>query len=336
MNTKISIQRNCLYLLLLLSISSSAKAQTDAAKKYLLSALDLMKSRSINKNKLDWNSIYKTSLEELKNARTIEDTYPIIRTAQSKLEDSHSNFFPPEAVASLLLGYKQTGLAFPYAKYKLIDGKYGYLSVPGIGCYNFKDWDEYASHILKGIKELDNNELRGWIIDLRENDGGMLQPMYAGLHPFFEMLQLVGSRDADGIDGYYGFKNHSVYYRGEKQHTFNIPTVKLRNRDKTIIVLTSRTTASSGEFITIAFSSLPNVKLLGDRTNGLTSDNTEHRLSDGAFLVLTEGTIINSKKELFDEVGKGIQPDILILDTQNQEKIIEAAKNEIDHISEKK
>lgn len=328
-----NILRKHLYVLLLLLFSLNATAQSDSIKSYLITALNLMKSKSINKNKLDWDLIYKTSLEEVQDAKTIKDTYPVILAALDKLGDSHSKLYPPEAVASLFLGYRATGQAFPYAAHKMIDGHYGYLSVPGIGCYNFKDWDEYAESLLKGIQELDNNDLRGWIIDLRENIGGMLLPMYAGLNPFFEAPDLVGSRDADGKDGYYGFKNNAVYFRGELQHTFDIPKVKLKHKDKPIIVLISKSTASSAEFIAIAFSGLSNTKFLGSYTNGLTSDNTEHKLSDGAFLVLTEGTIINGKKELFDEVGKGIRPDIVV-DTQNEEKVMDAAKDEINHATQ--
>ncbi|WP_199142145.1 hypothetical protein, partial [Pedobacter sp. ASV12] len=58
---------------------SSAFAQADSIKVYVLDALQLMKNRSVNKDQVDWEKVYTTALADATNAKTIRATYPIIR-----------------------------------------------------------------------------------------------------------------------------------------------------------------------------------------------------------------------------------------------------------------
>lgn len=305
-------------------------AQGDSIRQYLTDALDLMKQYSVNKNKLNWTEIYASAQQKAAKASKIRDTYPAIREALGKLGDAHSNFYPPQAVAALYLGYRATNQEFPIAEASLIDGRYAYITVPAIGCLNMDDWHEYITRILQQLDSLDQKDPQGWIIDLRNNNGGMLQPMYAAFHPFFGAKKLIGSRDVDQQDRFYTFRKNTMYYGKRKLEQFSLPKIRIRHTSKPVIILTSKQTGSSGEFMTIAFRNLPNTQLLGTYTNGLTSDNTEHKLADGAFLVLTEGSVVDRKGRLYDEVGKGVAPDIEFNDTGNTTLMLEKAKALID------
>ncbi len=101
---------------IVLSYSSQAFAQADSIKTYLVNALKIMQTKSVNKAKIDWNSVQLKALNSAKNARTIRDTYPIIKEALSSLNDAHSNFYPPEMVKAYTLGYRATGQTFPVIK----------------------------------------------------------------------------------------------------------------------------------------------------------------------------------------------------------------------------
>jgi len=304
----------------------TVQAQVDSIKTYVTVALDLMKARSVNKNKINWKALYAVSYQATEKAKTFRDTYPTLENAIKQLGDSHSNFYRPEQVSFVFKRYSENGQKLPLSEVKLIDGKYGYLTIPAIGCYNFTDWQEYVNFTLSEIKRLDENALNGWIIDLRANEGGMFFPMYAALSPFVENKKLVGSRNSDFIDTYFKIKDGKLYEGQKLTHQFKIVSQKLKNKNKPIVVLISKKTASSGEFITIALSGLKNATLLGTNTMGLTSANQEHRLADNAFLVLTEGSTIDHKGKAFDVVGQGVTPNISFEKVKDNDAIMDRAK----------
>ena len=315
------------FLYLFISLASfSAKSQSDSIKNYVTTALDLMKTRSVNKNKINWQTVYASSYQSIANAKTIGDTYPTLESVIKQLGDAHSNFYRPEQVSFILKRYGENGQKLPLVEGKIIDQQYGYFTIPAIGCYNFIDWQEYVSFALDEIKKIDQQPLKGWIIDLRANEGGMLLPMYAALSPFVQNKKLMGSRNADGKDTYFIMKKGVVYEGKNVAHRFDVKFSKLKNQNKPIVVLVSKKTASSGEFITIALTGLKNVNLLGVNTMGLTSANQEHRLADNAFLVLTEGSTIDYKGKAYDVVGQGITPNIRFEDTKDDEALFKKAK----------
>lgn len=324
------------FLLLGLSLATyTANAQADSVKNYVTVALDLMKNRSVNKNKINWTEVYDSSYKAIANAKTIRATYPTLEAVIKQLGDAHSNFYKPELVSFILKRYSENGQKLPLVEAKIIDQQYGYFTIPAIGSYNFTDWQEYVSHALTEIEKLDQQPLKGWIIDLRANEGGMLLPMYAALSPFVENKKLMGARNADGKDTYFNIKK-GVIYEGKKiVHRFAIKVPKIKQLQKPIIVLTSKTTASSGEFITIALSGLKNATILGTNTGGLTSANQEHKLADNAFLVLTEGSTIDYKGTAFDVVGKGVTPNIKFDQTKDTEAILKKAAEIINTNSKK-
>lgn len=315
------------FLCLLLSLANyTVQAQSDSIKNYVTTALDLMKTRSVNKNKIDWQSVYASSYQAISNAKTIKETYPTLEAVIKKLDDAHSNFYRPEQVSFILKRYIENGQKLPVVEGKIIDQEYGYFNIPAIGSFNFIDWQEYVDFALTEIKKLDEQPLKGWIIDLRANEGGMVVPMYAAISPFVQNKKLMGSRNADGKDTYFKIKKGVVYEGQKVVHRFDVKFSKLKNQNKPIVVLISKKTASSGEFITIALSGLKNTTLLGVNTMGLTSANQEHRLSDNTFLVLTEGSTIDYKGKAFDVVGQGITPNIQFENTKDEEALLKKAK----------
>jgi carboxyl-terminal processing protease len=158
----------------------------------------------------------------------------------------------------------------------------------------------------------------------------MLLPMYAALSPFVENKKLMGSRNADGKDTYFRIKKGVVYEGNNIAHRFDLKLSKLKNLNKPIVVLISKKTASSGEFVSIALSGLKKSYLLGVNTTGLTSANQEHRLADNAFLVLTEGTTIDYRGKAFDVIGQGVTPNILFKNVNDDESLLKKAKEVID------
>ena len=78
--------------------------------------------------------------------------------------------------------------------------------------------------------------------------------------------------------------------------------------DVPVAVLTSATTASSGEQTLLAFRGLDNVRVFGAPTRGYASVNQEYPLYTGRTMVLTTGTSQARTGERFGE--EPIAPDV--------------------------
>ncbi len=288
------------------------KSKTDSIKLYLKEALDLMRKRSVNSSKLNWEEIYKDANAAAENTRTIADTYPIIKKTLLKLEDSHSKFFSPKQVEAYLLGYRKTGQQFPEMKSAILESRYAYIQLPSFASFNFAEWDEYVKTFWDKISELESKHPKGWIIDIRDNEGGMFVPMYAAISPFLDQCNVIGWKDGLGKYTFMNFKNGKFYENNLARYQIKIGNRKIKIARKPIVVLINEGTASSGEFAAISFVRQKNISFVGTKTTGLTSANQEHKLADGAFLVLTEGNTIDRNRKEYAEVGKGLQPDYLV------------------------
>ncbi|MBT2621216.1 S41 family peptidase [Chryseobacterium sp. ISL-6] len=283
---------------------------------YVEKAIQIMEQNSVNKKSIDWATIKKDALKTVQEKKEIKETYPIIRDILGKLGDHHSKLYEPEVVADYLKRHQDVGLPFPYPKDSLIDKKIAYISVPAIANFNQEDWNEYVHSFYDKVKNLDKSNPTIWIIDLRNNEGGMFSPMLKAIYPFLDAEKVVGSIDNSEGASFYSYKNSDIYFGKQKIASIPIPDITLKNKNKPIYILTNKRTASSGEFVVASFVGQKNVKIVGCNTMGLTSDNSEFKLPDNAFLVLTTGTLINRQKYAYKEVGKGIAADIEVKSDQ--------------------
>jgi len=76
-----------------------------------------------------------------------------------------------------------------------------------------------------------------------------------------------------------------------------IPAVKLKNKNIRLFIFTSKKASSSGEFVIASFAGQKNATIIGANAQGLTSDNSEFKLSDGTFLILTTGNLADRKEK---------------------------------------
>ncbi|MNU88029.1 Peptidase family S41 [compost metagenome] len=282
----------------------------DNPKKYLEEAIGIMKQNSVNKGKVDWDKLTKEAMDSLTDKKTNEEVYPIIVNAIEKLGDYHSKFILPEIVEAYMKSYQEQGFDFPYPEDSLIDGRLAYITLPAIGNLNKEDWKLYVGDFYQKIQLLDAKNPKAWLIDLRENDGGMFSPMFQAIQPFLDTKKVIGSKDQNGQISYFTSRNDAIFFGSQLIATINIPTIKLKNKDIPVFILVSKKTASSGEFVAASFVGQKNATITGVNTQGLTSDNSDFRLSDGAILILTTGNLVDRKGNEYSEIGKGISPEI--------------------------
>ncbi|SIS47397.1 Peptidase family S41 [Zobellia uliginosa] len=281
-------------------------------KTYLDSAIDIMQENSIETENVDWKNLRNSAHKRVKEKNTIEETYPIIEDVLRQLGDQHSFFIKKQPATE----FQEVDKKMPFVDAKIFDGQIAYLKIPAFN----EDGEiakKFATYIQSKITKLDRPEINGWIIDLSENYGGNMWPMYLGLAPIL----------GEGISGYFldweknsaewSFSNNTVYTGKDiKLEVENSYTLK--KKAPKIAVLIGEMTASSGEAIAITFKGLPCTKFFGKNTAGLSTGNVVYPLSDGAKLVLTTTIMADRTKKLY---GGQISPDII---TNNpKEKAIE-------------
>jgi len=298
----------CLFLICLSSLSFNLVAQENP-KQYLQEAITIMKDNSVNRSKIDWTAFTKRAMDSLGNKQTIKQSQSVIRYMLRQLGDSHSNFVPAKEVEAYLKTYEEQGMAFPYAQDSLINA-IAYLTVPAIGNLNEQDWDKYVRDFYQKVKALEAKHPKAWAIDVRENQGGMFAPMFKVVEPFLDTKNAIGSKDNAGMVNYYNINKADITFGKLKIAKIAVPVIKLKNPRLPVYILASKKTASSGEFVVASFVGQKNANIVGVNTQGLTSDNSDFRLSDGSIMILTTGTLVNRKGYAYSELGKGIEPTI--------------------------
>ena len=161
---------------------------------------------------------------------------------------------------------------------------------------------EYADTAAKGLVDNMPNSC-GAIIDLRDNDGGDMGPMLAGvssLLPDGTVMQFKNRYTTTDvkIDG------SSVTGGG----TNTTAASKGKFTDKPVAILTNKDTASSAEATVLSFRGLSNARTFGQPTAGFTSANVPIEMPDGASLVITMAKDVARTGEEFAE--EPINPDV--------------------------
>ena len=142
----------------------------------------IIKKNSIYSDSLDWAKIDNALNELTRGLKNVNESYLLVNYMQSQLRvigDNHSFF-----ASDIQLKKMQECTNCIKPSGKMIDSNIAYLSINGFIPKNKKNELNYAIHIQNLIKSLDSNyNIKYWIIDLRENWGGDMYPMIAGLAP---------------------------------------------------------------------------------------------------------------------------------------------------------
>lgn len=291
--------------------SSSANPPTDSVKKYIDSFTKIVKENSLYRDSLNWKQIDQDVAELSIGMEKLEEARIIGSYILGKLKaagDNHS-FIQPKTIAK---AYATGNTSQGKVSSELLAGGIGYLSIPAFGSTDQKTMDNFANDIQQRIRNMEKDqEIKGWIVDLRGNGGGNMHPMIAGLGP------LTG----EGILGYFvygtaGAKKYSPWsykaIKNNRKHTLGVNLTnpyKIKNRKTPVAVLIGPRTGSSGEMTAMSFIGKPGVRLFGQPSAGFTTSNQSYPLSDGSMLLLaTSITADRNKKEFMPR----IQPDEIV------------------------
>lgn len=274
-------------------------------KKFVKEVSNIIKSKSLFSSSLNWNEVSKelAALPLGKNDSTDRKTICGYFTRKLRAAgDKHSLFLTQAGIASFT--NRNFELKQPESKY--LGNGIGLIKVPACITFNNTKDKVFADSIRFQIKKIDlENEIIGWVIDLRNNNGGNMWPMIAGLNALIE----------DGTIGYLVAtnKNKEKEWKTENGRiNFSrelTDTYKVKKLDNKIAVLIDSMTASSGEMTAISFIGLPNVKLFGQPSAGYTTANSTIYLSGGIQLFLAEYFVADRTHKLYPG---NIIPDVIV------------------------
>ncbi|MFI6107568.1 S41 family peptidase [Streptomyces sp. NPDC051310] len=295
-----------------------------SARTYLSKALAIMEKRSLVRHRVDWAELRRVAFSQAEDAGAQKpaDTYGTIRSALRSLGDNHSFFLAPEQAKEQLKAYP-SGPIEGLESRSMAPG-IGYLSLPGVQGAE----ETYVRYVRQGreaVAKTDRSRPCGWVIDLRDNTGGSMWPMLAVAGPILGDGKVGMSLDADGKKSAWVIINGSPHNESSPDYG-DSPAVA--NPQAPVAVLTGMSTASAGEAVVVAFRGRPDTRFFGKQTNGIPTGNTDHRLSDGGLLVLTEAQSADRTGRTYDApIAPDEEVDISQPSTgAHQDRTLEAAR----------
>jgi hypothetical protein len=305
-----------------ISLSNTTPAFKEVSK-FVDQFIDTVQFHSLYSDSINWVSLRKDIKDISKGLKTIEESYPLLNYILGKLKavgDNHSYILPKHInenrLASNIIESSPEG--------RYLENNIGYIKIPGFNSGNEILETNFAEKIQGLIKYIDSeNKITGWIVDLREDRGGNMYPMIAGLGPIL----------GEDTLGYFfsGSKKTAWFYskkgsgEGSDIATKITNPYYIKNADAKIAVLIGSRTASSGEATAISFIGRSNTKLFGTPSGGYTTGNAGFTLKDGSLLLLASSVEADRNMKKYPE---RIYPDITVESSKNKEEdaCVEAAK----------
>jgi hypothetical protein len=248
---------------------------------YLRQGLDIIQENAFYSSKLDWPAERAKAQRMAAGATTFADTYPALTEVLRDLGDRHSRFATPQQVNESSGGLLPEGppdgrVLTPAISLLHLPVVSGPQSSPGAHRYV-----EAAEGVLRR-----SPGACGWVLDLRGNPGGNLVPIMLAAAPLLGEGDAVIVRDNDGKAHPFGYRNKKITYEGKEISGIE-GTMAPIAPPSAVAVLIDQDTASSAEFLLLAFHVRPETRTFGADTVGLTGGNGVFKMADGAQIVLT-------------------------------------------------
>ena len=281
-------------------VTDAAPPPAPAATRYLDAALKLMREHSLRRAAVDWDSLRAHALEHARGATTAAEAHLAVRYALRELGDGHSylqSASATRALASTAVANARTGSPLTAPEAKRLGERLGYVSVPSFAGGTPAQQVDFAEKLKNEIQAADGARICGWVVDLRQNTGGNLWPMLAGLGPLLGDGELAASVYPDG-------RRVAVWHRAGQAGFGDYTQLRLRSPYSVAAgvpaaVLLGPATASSAEILAVALRSRAATRSFGAPTRGLSAGTRIFSLSDGAALVLTVAATIDTAGRVY-------------------------------------
>ncbi len=330
-------------LLFILALFSKANAQKyktsqDSIKAVYSELFSKLQQGYLKKDSVNWKDVRAETEQNLSKYTDFKKSLNEIVPLFSKIGADHcavfyedkkysiSANFPPEQFSDQWIK-KFTNS--PTLETKIIGGKYGYILLPAITFFDTrqKNVNKISQKLYDQINTLkNNNEIDGWIIDLRFNTGGNSWPMLLALYDFLGDNNI--SAVLDGTKRQISMASLSKgSYVVDSEVLYRIkPKGELLDKTK-VAIITGVATASSGEVVAMTFKDRANTIFIGENSAGFTSANYGEQLPFGMTLILTKRYNSDRNGNYYNKiipditVSKQDNFDDLLLDKNIQEAI---------------
>jgi len=182
-----------------------------------------------------------------------------------------------------------------------IDNNIGYINLPSFD-------EDTSEEFIQKYKELGNKNIKGLIIDLRNNGGGIVEEALKIADTMVDKgntLLIITSKNKE-----------EEIKKSEKDKTINVP----------IVVLVNENTASASEILVAALRENINAKVVGKTTYGKGVIQTIYTFKDGSGLKLTTNEYLTPNRNSINKIG--IKPDYEIELPENEKNIYAVEKEQ--------
>ena len=182
-----------------------------------------------------------------------------------------------------------------------------------IGYIRLRAFNEQShNQMIKQINKLNKNNLNGYILDLRNNPGGLLSQAIKITETFLDGGEIVSTRGRD--------KNDIKIYNAKKGDVL---------KKKPLIILINQGSASASEIVAGALKDHKRAILLGEKSFGKGSVQSIIPLKNRGGLRLTTAKYYLPSGESIHE--KGVEPDITVKKNKDNFKINTKTDNQLEY-----
>lgn len=168
--------------------------------------------------------------------------------------------------------------------YTLLDNNIGYLSI--------SQFEEVTTKQFKAaVEDLQSQGMKGFVIDIRNNPGGLLDTVVGILKYMLPDGLIVYTEDKQG---------NRKEYKGQDNDEFNLP----------LAVIVNGNSASASEIFAGAIQDYGKGTIIGTQTYGKGIVQTVKPLTDGSAIKFTIAKYFTPKGQ--DIHGKGVTPDMVV------------------------
>lgn len=274
-----------------------------SARALLDEAIEVLSTRPLGHEKLDWKSVRKELEGTLGPDASTAAAHAAISAAVAKLNDPHAKFTPPPELQPPQPAPTKPSSAPPEAsprpaipstpEGRMLDDQIAYLVVPGCAAPDVRGLRAYARAAAAEVHRLSESKPKAWVIDLRLNGGGNVWPMLLGLRPLLGDGPCMTMIKGDQIESRFGVDSTGSWIdwgnaKGREAQLGwggTAPTT-IAPISERIAILLGPWTMSSGESLAISLAGRENTRTFGEKTAGLTTVTNYFALADGSVLNL--------------------------------------------------
>lgn len=321
------IAGRCGWLMVALAAASgAANAQDVPSAEAQARILDLLQQQSLYRDRVEWPK----ARAELAAARDPAQTRRVLDDVIRRSSGGHGRWTSANELSAQSRRAQATQAAMGAAPTQTDDASGGPTARLGwikVGAYmddssqpkdvQYEARKQAALALQTRIREQDDGDRCGWVVDLRSNTGGNMWPMLLGMGPL-----LGDAQTADQVGMFvladkrqpWAYREGAVWLDGKAVVGSRNTQYALRHPGAPVAVLFGPRTASSGEASVLAFRGRAASRSFGQPSAGYSTANTPQRLPDGSLLLLT-GSVIADRNGVGD--GNRLQPDVIVAEGQD-------------------